>query len=79
VPDGKGGTETWAAEGTGPPRNGVVFPPQLTPGTKVNLVVFPYRDGRLGGEFIRLSTLDQSVKYQEPFLGGGVIPHPPKR
>jgi hypothetical protein len=51
VPDGKGGVEEWGLEGMSPNylgRNGWTKA-SLKPGDKVDMVIYPLRDGRKGG------------------------------
>jgi hypothetical protein len=81
VPDGKGGGAMRRGRRRPAPQRRQV-PRGAVPGTEVNPVVHPtgtdYRDGRPGGEFIRLTTLDSNVKYQETFQAGGAPLAPPK-
>jgi hypothetical protein len=60
VPDGNGGEEDWGMEGGAV--NMVVrqgwTTDTLKPGMKVKLLVAPRRDGKIGGEWLRLLEID---------------------
>jgi len=69
-------TETWGAEAGGPPRDEAMRAKakSFVPGMKVVLEMHPYRDGRPGGEFIKISTPDGKTSYGEAGAGGPPIP-----
>lgn len=64
--------ENWGAEAGGPPRDeGQRMKAKgFVPGMKVVLEVHPYRDGRPGGEFLKISTPDGKLSYAEAGAGG---------
>jgi len=66
VPDGRGGTETWAVEGMSPNylgRRGWTKS-TLKFGDKVTIVLRPMRDGSTGGMFVRATMSDGRVLTQ---------------
>ncbi len=64
--------ELWGAEAGGPPRDDAqrAKAKAFTPGTKVVMQVHPYRDGRLGGEFIKITSADGKITYGDAGAGG---------
>ncbi len=60
VPDGKGGVQIWNFEGisaTGFVRQGYKAD-TLKPGEKLKMLFAPRRDGNMGGEFLKVLTID---------------------
>lgn len=60
VPNAKGGSDTWGLEGAGPAefvRQGF-SKKDFVVGTKVTVELHPLRDGRTGGQFLRMTFAD---------------------
>jgi len=67
APDASGKVVKWGAEGGGPQEGQSATANYFVPGVKVKLMLHPYRDGRLGGQFIQITSEDGMKK-----MGGQV-------